>query len=54
MKYKHNATGTACIWWLRSVYATGSGTFCRVSTGGSAPGNYAAWSHGFAPGFKVA
>ena len=54
VKYKHNATGTACDWWLRSVYAAGSNRFRLVSTGGSGSNAYAHWSYGFAPGFKVA
>ena len=41
-------------WWLRSVRATASGSFCRVSTGGGAGNGYAHYSLGFAPGFKVA
>lgn len=51
---KHNATTTACGWWLRSVYASNSTNFCFVSTGGSANIAYANYSYGFAPGFKVA
>ena len=54
VKYKHNATTTACLWWLRSVYATYTSYFCSVSTGGSANFNIAYYSIGFAPGFKVA
>ena len=54
VKYKHNATGTACRWWLRSVSASYSYYFCDVSTDGSASNSYARWSYGFAPGFKVA
>lgn len=54
VKYKHNATTSACHWWLRSVYATNSSYFCLVNTGGSADGTYAYPSYGFAPGFKVA
>lgn len=34
--YKHDATSTACLWWLRSVSSSGSGYFCIVSTDGSA------------------
>lgn len=53
-KYKHNATGTTCFWWLRSVRVGVSGNFCRVSTGGSSTaGGRANWSIGFAPGFMV-
>ncbi len=54
IKYQHGSTGSACLWWLRSVRATGADLFCRVSTGGSAYFNGAYISLGFAPGFKVA
>ena len=54
VKYKHNATTTACYWWLRSVHATTADLFCDVSTGGSATDYRAYISDGFAPGFKVA
>lgn len=54
IKYKHNATTTACSWWLRSVRATYSDVFCTVYTDGSAVSSYAYVSLGFAPGFKVA
>lgn len=54
VKYKHNATTSACGWWLRSVRATGSSYFCRVPTDGSAYSSHAYYSFGFAPGFKVA
>lgn len=54
VKYKHNATTTACYWWLRSVHATNSAAFCIVGTGGGASSSNAYYSFGFAPGFKVA
>lgn len=54
VKYQHTATTSACSWWLRSVYASYTGTFCIVNTGGSAFSNGADGSRGFAPGFKVA
>ena len=54
VKYKHNATTSACHWWLRSVDATTASAFCRVGTDGSASYYYAYHSRGFAPGFKVA
>lgn len=54
VKYKHNATTTACYWWLRSVNATITNSFCGVTTGGSAYYSSAYTSIGFAPGFKVA
>lgn len=54
VKYQHTATTSACAWWLRSVNAGGTGIFCGVYADGSAYGNYAYYSFGFAPGFKVA
>ena len=52
VKYKHNATGTACLWWLRSVRARYGDDFCSVYADGGANYYYAYWSLGFAPGFK--
>ena len=54
IKYQHSSTGTACLWWLRSVHATNSSYFRLVYTGGSGSDNGAGYSFGFAPGFKVA
>lgn len=54
VKYQHTATTSACYWWLRSVHASAAGSFCIVSTDGSARNGYAYSSYGFAPGFKVA
>lgn len=54
VKYQHSNTGTACLWWLRSVHAAHSGGFGLVNAGGSASSGIAYWSLGFAPGFKVA
>lgn len=54
VKYQHTATTSACYWWLRSVFASATDGFCRVNTDGSASGNGAYYSYGFAPGFKVA
>ena len=54
VKYKHNDTGSACLWWLRSVGAASSDAFCPVHAGGGASTGSAAHSLGFAPGFKVA
>ena len=28
VKYQHSSTGSACRWWLRSVYASATTTFC--------------------------
>ena len=54
VKYQHTATTSACYWWLRSVYASYTNSFCIVYTGGSANCYDAYRSYGFAPGFKVA
>lgn len=40
-------------YWLRSVYAASSGSFCFVYTYGGASSSNAYWSHGFAPGFDI-
>lgn len=54
VKYQHTATTSTCYWWLRSVYAGSTHSFCDVITGGSATAASAYYSFGFAPGFKVA
>lgn len=53
VKYRHSATGSTAFWWLRSVGAGGSYSFCGVGTSGSAAGNGAYLSFGFAPAFCV-
>lgn len=54
VKYQHTATTSACFWWLRSVFASSTNSFCFVDTDGSANLYLASASIGFAPGFKVA
>ena len=49
--YKHSATTTAVIAWLRSPAASNSSIFCGVSTSGAADNGYASFSRGVAPGF---
>lgn len=52
IKYKHNATGTAAYWWLRSVGS--ESTFCYVKPdGGSSGTDRKNYSYGVAPGFAV-
>ena len=51
--YNHSAVSTAVWWWLRSAYYTYSGTFCDVTTDGSASANDAHYSAGLRPGFAV-
>lgn len=53
VKYKHDGTSTAAIWWLRSPYAGNSYYFVRVDTGGAVDYSGAYRSLGFAPGFCV-
>ena len=53
IKYKHNGTSTAAIWWLRSPRANSSANFVRVLDGGAAANYPANYSIGFAPGFCV-
>lgn len=53
IKYKHDGTSTAAIWWLRSPYASNSTFFVFVFTDGTVYYNNAYCSLGFAPGFCV-
>ena len=53
IKYKHNGTAAAAIWWLRSPSTTTSNVFVDVTTGGTVDFNIAYYSLGFAPGFCV-
>ena len=34
-RYRHSSTDSTAIWWLRSVCANNTGTFCFVNTSGS-------------------
>ena len=53
IKYKHDGTSTAAIWWLRSPSAGNSNYFVYVYTDGTVGYYYAYNSLGFAPGFCV-
>lgn len=53
VKYQHNATSAAAIWWLRSPYFGDSVSFCRVDTYGNADYGSAGLSRGVSPCFKV-
>ena len=53
VRYRHSATGSTAVWWLRSVIAVTSRTFCYVDTSGSASSYSANRSIGFAPAFCV-
>lgn len=53
IKYKHDGTSTAAIWWLRSPIASTSNLFVYVDTDGTVSYSSAFYSLGFAPGFCV-
>ena len=53
IKYRHDSTATAVLWWERSVPSGGSGAFCSVSDGGAASGSSAYSSFGLAVAFKI-
>ena len=53
VKYRHNSTGSAAIWWLRSPAAGASYGFVCVRPNGTVTVNDAHFSLGFAPGFCV-
>ena len=53
IKYKHDGTSTAALWWLRSQYAGISSYFVDVYTDGTVYYSGAYLSLGFAPGFCV-
>ena len=53
VKYKHNETGTAAIWWERSPNYESSRYFCSVSANSGASLYSASYSNGVSPAFKV-
>lgn len=53
IKYKHDSTATAVLWWVRSVYATAAGYFCGVGTDGTVDLYSARNSIGLAVAFKI-
>ena len=53
VKYRHNSTGSAAKWWLRSPGAGNSGYFVAVYTDGTVDSGHADASLGFAPGFDL-
>jgi hypothetical protein len=53
VKYRHSATSSLAWWWERSPYYSGSSSFCIVYANGSANFNYAGYSNGVAPAFRV-
>lgn len=53
VKYQHNSTGSAAIWWLRSPSTGNFSRFMEVGNDGTAYDIGARNSLGFAPGFCV-
>lgn len=53
VRYRHSSTGSTASWWLRSVFADASSSFCVVLTSGRASASTAHNSFGFAPAFCV-
>lgn len=53
VRYKHDATTTACYWWCRSPYYALIDHFCGVNTVGYSATAEASKSFGLAPGFCV-
>ena len=53
IKYKHNDTNTAALWWLRSLPTSSSQYFVFVHITGKVSSTSARYSLGFAPGFCV-
>lgn len=52
IKYKHNATGTACQWW-ESTVGTGFRVFCEVGSSGSQTTEWSDYVIGLAPAFRT-
>ena len=53
IKYKHDGTSTAAVWWVRSPIAINSSGFVGVYDDGTVGAFEANYSIGFAPGFCV-
>lgn len=53
VKYKHNATGTASSWWMRSSFFDGSNQFCYFTIYGSETFTPSDTCSGVSPAFKV-
>lgn len=53
VKNQHNATSTAANWGERSPASAGTVSFCRVNILGDAIADYAYYSFGVSPAFKV-
>ena len=53
VKYRHSSTSSTAYWWERSPHYSNGTNFCFVYTNGNANLNYARYSYGLAPAFRV-
>ena len=53
IRYRHSSISSAALWWLRSVRASASNSFCRVRDNGSIDYHGAYSTNAFAPAFCV-
>ena len=53
IKYRHDSTATAVIWWERSARSAGSNVFCNVNNNGTANNTNTSRSLGLAVAFKI-
>ena len=53
IKYRHDATGTAVLWWCSSANYNNANNFCNVNTSGAANNNNSRNSRGLAPDFII-
>lgn len=53
VKYRHSETGSNANWWERSPACGNISDFCNVNKSGPATSNYAWYSYGLAPIFRV-
>ena len=53
VKYRHSSTSSTALWWERSPNYANSNYFCLVNTYGNASTNFASYSYGLAPAFRV-
>ena len=51
--YRHDSSGSAVVWGLRSPYYNNNNNFCEINTDGSNNNNNAYWSWALVPGFSI-
>ena len=53
VKYRHDATGTACIWWEASPFYSSVFAFCYVLANGTFGGGNGRYDYALSPAFKT-